>query len=104
MLEEALELGDEQLLGPEGRVAVFVGEVGGVAIAKLIVEDDGDGVGGGEVGEGEEVVVHDAWTAVENDEGATSGGLEVTKDLVPGLTRLFDVGYGEHDLSFHGET
>lgn len=42
--EEVVELGDEERFGPEGFVAVLVGQVGGAAVTKLIVEDDGYGV------------------------------------------------------------
>ena len=40
--EEVVELVQEQLLGPEGGVAHFLGEMGGAAGAELVVEDYGD--------------------------------------------------------------
>lgn len=81
----------------------LVGEMRAAAAADLVVEDDWDGVGAGEVGEGEEVVVRDAGTAVEDDEGGCGGGGGCgTVDLVPGFGVFVGGGNGEGDFSFCG--
>ena len=58
--------------------------MGGFSVADLVVEDDGDVVGGIQVGEGEEVFVAGAGAAVEGDEGGFAGG-EGADDFVPGV-------------------
>ena len=62
-----MELGDEEGFGPEGFVGGGFGEAGRVPVAELVVEDDGDAVGGVEVEEGEHVFVAGAGAAVEDD-------------------------------------
>ncbi len=47
MVEEAFKLRDEQLLRPEGRIAILLWQVRGLAVAELVVEDDRNGMGGG---------------------------------------------------------
>ena len=64
VLQELLELCQEQLLCPEGRIATLFWEVSGLPISELVVKDDGDAVGAGQVGEGKEVVVDDAGATV----------------------------------------
>ncbi len=84
--EEVVKFGEEKLDGPELSVVFLGGQMCALAAADLVVEDDGDGVGAGEVGEGEEVVVRDSWTTVEDDEwGGSGGGGRGPVDLVPGF-------------------
>lgn len=47
-LEQVVEFGEEELDGPEIGVAILFWEVGCIAAAELIVENDGDGVVGGQ--------------------------------------------------------
>ena len=83
VLKEVCELLHEEVLRPEACVALLLRIVGGVAVANLIVENDGDSVSGQEVREGEEVVVRDAWPAVQTHE--RTARFDVAEDLVPCL-------------------
>lgn len=67
--EEVVEFGEEELDGPELGIMFLEGQARALAAADLVIENYGDGVGKGEVGEGEEVVVRDAGATVEDDEG-----------------------------------
>ena len=46
VVDQVVEFGDKKGFGPEGGVAGFFAQVCGVAVAKLVVEEDGDGVVG----------------------------------------------------------
>lgn len=99
MGEEVIEFGEEELDGPEPGVVFSGGQVRALAAADLVVEDYGDGVGAGEVGEGQEVVVRDSWTTVEDDEWGGAGGMGAL-DLVPGFGVCVDVWDAEENCSF----
>ena len=100
--EKVCELVAEEGLGPECRVAVLFGEVRGAAVAELIVEEDGDGVVGLEVGKGEKIFVAAAWAAVEGDEGNGGGG-EGADDFIVGLAGLVGGWDGERGVALgHG--
>ena len=60
--------------------------MGGVAVAELVVEDDGDAMVDGKSLQAEEIIVACSRTAVEGDKGtAGSGGFEVAVDFIPGV-------------------
>ena len=67
VFEEVVEFGDEEGDGPELDVTVLFGEMGRHSAADLVVEDNGDFIFGPEVGEGEHVIVNDAWTSMEDN-------------------------------------
>ena len=97
--EEIIELVDEELDGPELYVTLLFGDMGRHSTADLVVEDDGDLVLGPEIGEGEHVIVDDAWASVEDHQGAMFPVGEVPVDLVPGLGDLPGARHGEVDLA-----
>ena len=82
MGEEVVELGEEKVYSPEISVAVLLREVGGITAAKLVVHYYWDLVRGDEVADREEVVVWDAWAAVETDE-RPDAGFKISEDSVP---------------------
>ena len=88
VFEEIVEFGDEERDGPESDIALLFGEMGRHSTADLVVEDDGDFIFGPEVGEGEHVIVDDAWTAMEDDQGTVFLIGEISVDLVPSLGGL----------------
>ena len=102
MPEQIVQLLHEEVRDPEVGVEALLAEVRGVAVADLVVEDDRDVVrGGGEVGEGKQVVVAGAGAAVEDDKGAPGrGGGQVAIHLVPGLAGLVGGGDVKGDFAF----
>jgi hypothetical protein len=84
VVDEVRELADEQLHGPEVRPAT--GQMRGLAVAELIVENDG-APAGAEVLERQEVVVYAARTSVQGHEGRRPAAgarlFEVPEDPVP---------------------
>lgn len=78
--QEVIELVHEELDCPERLWLVW--KMGGCADADLVVKDDGDGMGGVDLGVGDHVDVGHAWSAVKHDEGCHAG-LEVADDFVP---------------------
>ena len=82
MGEEVVEFGEKEVYGPEISVAVLFGEVGGITAAELVVHYYWDLVRSDEVADGEEVVVWNAWAAMETDE-RPDAGFEISEDSVP---------------------
>ena len=99
VFEEVVEFGDEELDGPEVTVTVLLWEMGGHPAADLVVEDDRYLGFGPEIGEGEHVVVNNAWTSVKDDKRAVLSVYEIPVDLVPGLGGLLSARDDEIDLS-----
>jgi len=91
MGEEIIELFDEKVDGPEGLVASLVGEVGGLAVADLVVKDKGS-VGLDEIGVGEQVLVASTRPAVQDHQRDGARGVQVSHDLVPRLGGLGESG------------
>lgn len=89
--EQVVELPHEEVGRPEGCVEAFLAQVRRVAVAELVVEDEGDVVAVG-VGQGrqrQQVVVARAWSAVEQDERpARAARRKVAVDFVPRLAFL----------------
>ena len=81
VLEQVRELVEEDVDSPER--AGLVLEVGGEAVAELVVENDGAVIS--EINVGEEVVVGEAGTAVEDDDRGDVLCGEDAVDLVIGL-------------------
>ena len=73
--------------------------MGGTTVADLIVEDDRDGVEGGQLGDDLEILVRAPWAAVEHDE-RPDARLEITRDFVPSLARLACSGHLKWCLTF----
>ena len=89
MFEQVGEFSHEEVRRPEGGVEAFFAEVRGVAVAELVVEDNGNAIVDGKGFEAEKVVVTGSGTAVEGDEGAAGlGGFEVAVNLVPSVAGL----------------
>lgn len=66
---EVIELVHEELDGPE--LLGLVREMGRRPCAYLVVEDDGDTVGGVDLGVGDQVVVEHAWSGVKSRRGVS---------------------------------
>jgi hypothetical protein len=99
MFEEIVEFGDEELDGPELYVTILFGDMGRHSTTDLVVEDDGDLVLGPKIGKGKHVIVDDAWTSMEDDQGSVFLVGKVTVDLVPGLGGLPGARHDEVDLA-----
>ena len=83
--QEVVELSNEELDRPElGRLPL---QVAGLTAADLVIEYNWDPTICSETRVGKDIVVGNAWTAVEHDEGRFAGG-EVTEDFVPCLEGL----------------
>jgi hypothetical protein len=82
--DEVVQLADEQLDGPE--VSAPLGQVRAAAVAELVVVDNGPAAGG-QVGQGQQVVVCGAGTAVQDDQRRCVA-VRLARDPVPGLVRL----------------
>ena len=94
--EQVGQLGHEERFRPEGAVAHLFRQVRRAPAAELVVEDGRDAVLRREVGDGEQVVVADAWPAVEEYQ-RPGGGREVAEDLVECLAGL----PGGRDVEVH---
>ena len=96
MANEVVELGAEELFGPECGVAVLRGKMCGAAASDLVVEQDGDAVVFPEVGQAEKVVVRNARAAVQGDEGGPCK-TERSDERVEGVSWFVGSGDGKRD-------
>ena len=75
------------MVGPEGDIPHLLRKVSGETGADLIIDDEWNGVGYGEVGEDREILVVDSRPPMECDEGAY-GAVKLPINFVPSLAWL----------------